>query len=197
MTPAHEFRTGRIDRETIVTVALRLLDEWGFPDLTMRRLAGELGVQPSALYWHFENKQALLAAVAERIVSAAKPSAVPEDPALIARALRTAVLAHRDGAEVVMSTYALTFGAGEASAALRRAFAAHSPARDADLATAAVLQFLLGNATVLQQRLDAVRLGAVTADANAVQVASDAEFALGLAALVRGVVQPGVPPSGI
>ena len=37
------------DNEHIVGVALDLLDRYGLPDLTMRRLATELEVQPSAL----------------------------------------------------------------------------------------------------------------------------------------------------
>ena len=37
--------------------------------LTMRRLGAELGVQPSAIYHHFANKQALLAAVADEILA--------------------------------------------------------------------------------------------------------------------------------
>jgi len=49
-----------------------LLDELGLPDLTMRRLASTLEVQPSALYWHFPNKQALLASVADQIIARAR-----------------------------------------------------------------------------------------------------------------------------
>ena len=45
-----------------------MLDRYGLADLTMRRLATELGVQPSALYHHFPNKQALLAAVADEVL---------------------------------------------------------------------------------------------------------------------------------
>lgn len=80
----------RHDREGIVDVALRLLDAYGLPDLTMRRLASELGVQPSALYWHVESKQALLASLADRIVAEASPAA---DVVGTARALRSALLA--------------------------------------------------------------------------------------------------------
>ena len=64
----------RNTRDGIIDTALRLLEETGLPDLSMRRLASALGVQPSALYWHFENKQSLLAAVAARIVGAAEPA---------------------------------------------------------------------------------------------------------------------------
>ena len=52
-------------------MALQILDEYGLPDLTMRRLAGALDVQASALYWHFPNKQTLLAELANRILARA------------------------------------------------------------------------------------------------------------------------------
>ena len=64
----------RYCREDVVARALEVLDEYGLTDLTMRRLGAELGVQPSALYHHFPNKQSLLAAVADEIlVRGARP----------------------------------------------------------------------------------------------------------------------------
>jgi AcrR family transcriptional regulator len=50
----------RLDREAVLETALRLVDAEGLEALTIRRLAGELGVTPMALYWHFADKQALL-----------------------------------------------------------------------------------------------------------------------------------------
>ena len=52
----------------MLTQAVATLDRYGFADLSMRRLAASLGVQPGALYWHFANKQTLLLAVAEVIL---------------------------------------------------------------------------------------------------------------------------------
>lgn len=67
---------GRITREQILAAAMELLDQRGLPDLTMRKLAAELGIRPSALYWHFPDKQTLLARLADRIIgSAPKPPA--------------------------------------------------------------------------------------------------------------------------
>lgn len=67
---------GRITREQILATAMELLDQRGLPDLTMRKLAAELGIRPSALYWHFPDKQTLLARLADRIVGSA-----PQPPA--------------------------------------------------------------------------------------------------------------------
>ena len=55
-------------REDLVAVALRLLDAHGLADVSMRRVAGELDLQPSALYHHVASKQALLGAVADEVL---------------------------------------------------------------------------------------------------------------------------------
>lgn len=66
---ADELRGGRgrepLSRRRIQEVALRLIDEDGLEALTMRKLGGALGVDPMALYRHFENKEALLDGVTE------------------------------------------------------------------------------------------------------------------------------------
>lgn len=105
-------RPARRSKADLVDAALGILDEQGLPDLTMRRIAEALGVQPSALYWHFPNKQTLLAAVSDRIL---EPSALAPDPAApwsdaavsVASRLRQCLLQHRDGAELVSSSLAM------------------------------------------------------------------------------------------
>src|ERR1700704_1962755 len=62
-------RVSRHTQQDVTRSALSVLDELGLSDLTMRRLASMLNVQPSALYWHFPNKQSLLAAVSDSILS--------------------------------------------------------------------------------------------------------------------------------
>lgn len=52
----------------VVSAALRVLDEQGLENCSMRRVATALGVQPSALYHHVPNKQTLLALMADEIV---------------------------------------------------------------------------------------------------------------------------------
>lgn len=78
----------------------------------MRRLADALGVQAGALYRYFATKQDLLTAMAERMVGGVADAAGPtgdgdwsERVARLARALRTALLAHRDGARVFAGTH--------------------------------------------------------------------------------------------
>ena len=73
----------------------------------MRRLADELGVHASALYWHFQNKQALIDAMAKAISGPFSTDELPDDLPWdswleeIARSWRKMMLSHRDGALVV------------------------------------------------------------------------------------------------
>lgn len=178
----------RHDRDGVVDAALRLLDEVGLADLTMRRLAATLEVQPSALYWHFENKQSLLAAVADRIVAdGVRTIPADADAPTVARGLRTALLARRDGAEVVLSTQALALGAGEAHARLRHALRLTGDAVRADTGATVLLHHLLGHAAIVQQRLQAAALGVVAADVGTEAGAFEAQFDLGIRAIVEGL----------
>lgn len=181
----------RHDRASVVDAALRILDEWGLPELTMRRLAGALGVQPSALYHHVENKQSLLAAVADRIQDAMRPAPSPEvgwyEATLVeAVNVRDALLAYRDGAEVVLSTRALGLGADAAHARLTAALQRGHDPETAGLVATALLHLILGDASLAQQRLQADSLGAV---APGVDDASDPGlvFRLGVELLLSGL----------
>lgn len=173
----------RHDRRSIVDAALHLLDEVGLPDLSMRRLAAVLDVQPSALYWHFDSKQALLAAVADRILERVPADA--SDAHGVARGIRDALFTYRDGAEVVMSSFALGLGADRAHEQLVRVLPDTDPARAAR-STSALLQFVLGHALVVQQRLHAASHGATD---SPMDPASDIEetFDLGVTAFLRGL----------
>jgi TetR/AcrR family tetracycline transcriptional repressor len=48
--------------------AIALADTEGLDAVTIRRLAGDLGVTPMALYWHFRTKDELLAGAADRVL---------------------------------------------------------------------------------------------------------------------------------
>jgi AcrR family transcriptional regulator len=181
----------RHDRDSVVDAALRILDEWGLPELTMRRLAGALEVQPSALYHHFANKQTLLAAVADRIQDAARAAPSPglgwyEATLAEAGNVRDALLAYRDGAEVVLSTRALGLGGDAAHARLTATLARGHDAETATLVATALLHLILGDASLAQQRLQADSLGAVSPDAPD---ASDPGlvFRLGVELLLSGL----------
>lgn len=106
----------RNSRSDIVAAALRVLEAQGLEVCSMRRIAAEVGVQPSALYHHVPNKQALLALMAEEIL--ASVDLRPTEPAAICRSLRRALLGIRDGADVVAAAAAFRTGASEIEARL-------------------------------------------------------------------------------
>lgn len=99
----------RINREQVLTGALELLDEVGLDQLTMRRLAGALGVQNGATYWHFPSKQALLEAMADTLLTGLTEDlgVRPWDGRVteLAHRLRRALLSRRDGARVFSSAF--------------------------------------------------------------------------------------------
>ena len=63
----------RLSRDAILDRALAIADADGVDALSVRRLARELGVTPMALYWHFENKEALLHALGDRLLAGSTP----------------------------------------------------------------------------------------------------------------------------
>lgn len=96
-------------RADVVDGAIALLDAEGLDKLTTRKLGASLNIDGSALYRHFPNKEALLDAVADRLV-AGIDDALPDAPwdeqlVVLAGRLRETLLAHRDGARVVAGTY--------------------------------------------------------------------------------------------
>ncbi|MFF1574217.1 TetR/AcrR family transcriptional regulator C-terminal domain-containing protein [Leifsonia sp. NPDC058292] len=165
-------RPARHSRDDVAQAALRILDDFGLPDLTMRRLAASLDVQPSALYWHFPNKQTLLAEISDRIVShnraALRDDAEWSDRVRAeAAGLRDSLLAFRDGAEVVSSTFALGLGA---TAPLDRLTSAIESGgfdpETARRAAVALVHFVLGHVSHEQQRMQYDSLGVVADHAS-------------------------------
>jgi TetR/AcrR family transcriptional regulator, tetracycline repressor protein len=182
----------RLSRDDVAAEALRILDEDGLPDLTMRRLAAALDVQPSALYWHFASKQDIIAELSDRILARTPAPHAGEDWAesLHARALalRDALLAYRDGAEVVASTLALGLGTVRPRDAFARAIEDAGFAPDTAVrAATALMHFVLGHVSHEQERMQYESLG-VRADAGDDDSAPDFRFGVdlfiaGLAAL--------------
>jgi len=139
-----------------------LLDQVGLPDLTMRRLALELDVQPSALYWHYANKQTLLAEVSNAIVAFTRPAGAADNwqQKVLREALnlRDALLAFRDGAEVVSSTLALGLGASDAVSRIEKSIAL-TDSKLVKAAAESIVFLVLGSVWHEQQRMQANSLG--------------------------------------
>ncbi len=87
-----------LSRDQITKAALRILRKYGFADLSMRRIAAELDAQPSALYWHVQNKQELLVMAAVAILEPCRG----DDVLQLTRSVRAALSSVRDGADVAL-----------------------------------------------------------------------------------------------
>ncbi|WP_436776142.1 TetR/AcrR family transcriptional regulator [Yinghuangia sp. YIM S09857] len=74
-------RSGRpgLSPERIVDGCIALLDEQGPDALTFRRIGAYLGVDPTALYRHFRDKDELVLAVADRLLARSMENFTPSD----------------------------------------------------------------------------------------------------------------------
>ena len=177
----------RYHRADVVDRAVGVLDAYGLADLTMRRLGSELGVQPSALYHHFANKQTLLAAVADEVLARGargpRPAAWDDRVATVCSELRDAMLAYRDGAELVATAYSFGLGATGPYDELVAALA--DGGLDAALVPTAartLLHFVFGHVTDEQTHLQAGSAGAIDD-----QPRESSDFALGLGLVLDGI----------
>lgn len=103
-------RARRFDRDQVIEAALRLLDEGGPAALSVRAVAGALGVLPNALYTYVPDRAALEAALVERVLSEADV-ALLDGPARswrtrverFAVAVRAVLLAHPGAVGLLMT----------------------------------------------------------------------------------------------
>lgn len=65
--------TSGLTREAIVAAAIKLLDGTDLESFSMRNLAKELGVYPTAVYWHIPSRNAVIAAVISEILKDITP----------------------------------------------------------------------------------------------------------------------------
>ncbi len=151
-------------RADILAAARGILMQHSLADLSMRRLATEVGVRPNALYWHFPNKQTLLAALSDDILSGvtAPPDDISTRDALryLAGGMRDSLLAVPDSAEIVSSSWA----SGLASRTVvdqvgRVARAGGLTERDAAGTATAICQLVIGLTIEEQTRAQMERLG--------------------------------------
>lgn len=77
-----------LDADGVVDAALALVEQEGGDALTMRRLASELGVTTTTIYWHVGNRDELVVSVvgrlAERLATAAVTGDTPRQRVLVA-----------------------------------------------------------------------------------------------------------------
>lgn len=178
----------RHHRDDIVECAIRVLDDYGLSSLTMRRLGSELGLQASAIYHHFPNKQALLAAVADEVLARGRrPRTAGAWDGLLVEAcheLRDAMLAYRDGADLVATAYAMGLGAQGPADELEEILSeAGFPEPLVGVGARTLLHFVFGHTFEEQTALQAESAGAI-GDGNADR---GADFHLGLSLVLQGL----------
>lgn len=174
-------------RQDVLDHAVGLLDAHGLAALTMRRLGSELGVRPSAIYHHFESKQALLAAVADELLAGRPPATAGEWPERlieVCAGLREAMLRCTDGADVVATVWAFGMGARAPAAELEVILREEAGLSDelVQVASRALLHYAFGHAFEEQTARQAVRLGAVDRSLDSLP-----DFDLGLQLVIDGL----------
>lgn len=182
-----------LSRAQVVATAVGLLRRYGLGDLTMRRLARELGVAPGALYWHVANKQELLVEVADALLAEIPTPHVGQPPAEalvgLCVAVREALAQVPDAADVVGMAYAVEPGATRALRDLARlVHEAGAPASEREEVAALVVHHILGSVAGQHNR----GLAALAhPDLPPPDVAGEAKaFEVGLAVILRGLARP-------
>jgi TetR/AcrR family transcriptional regulator, tetracycline repressor protein len=175
----------RYRRGDVVARAIDVLDDHGLADLTMRRLGTELGVQPSALYHHFADKQTLLAAVADELLDRADWPVEGEWVDVVAglcATLRDALLAWRDGAELVATVWSFGLGARAPYERLVAALRAGGLEPLAPVAARTLLHYVYGHAVDEQTHLQAAAVGAIDDEPR-----ESSDFEVGLGIVLTGI----------
>src|SRR6266581_5617128 len=86
-----------LTRQRIIRAALRIMDEEGLEAVTMRRIGRELGVEAMSLYNHVRDKEEILDAICEEVLSEFRfpaDQAWAETVRAAAREYRRLLLAH-------------------------------------------------------------------------------------------------------
>ena len=195
-----------LSRSQVVGAAVDLVRRYGLADLTMRRLARELGVAPGAIYWHVDNKQQLLVEVADVLlceIGDPSPDLPPaETVAWLASALREAVAGVPDGPDVVGMACAVDPASIHPLRELSRAVGRLVTGQgERDAVVDLIVHHVLGSVAAEQSRrsvgslnrcatdsADAAEPGGVASAAGAVK-----SFETGLAVILAGLVAPPVP----
>jgi TetR/AcrR family transcriptional regulator, tetracycline repressor protein len=96
----------------VIRGALKLLNEVGLEQLTLRLLARQLGIQAATLYWHFRSKEDLIDEMATLVLAEGSAHLTPGKKsadwtawaATFGTGLRKTLLTYRDGAKMVAGT---------------------------------------------------------------------------------------------
>jgi TetR/AcrR family tetracycline transcriptional repressor len=99
----------KVNRDIVVQAGLKLLNEVGLEELTLRLLAKQLKIQAPTVYWHFKSKEELIDEMATKVLAEGARHLVPAKDsadwsvwaAAFGGGLRKTLVAYRDGARMV------------------------------------------------------------------------------------------------
>jgi len=102
----------KVNRDMVIRAGLKILNEVGLEQLTLRLLGRELKVQAATLYWHFKSKEELIDAMATTVLAEGAAQLIPAKDSpdwrvwagSFGTGLRKTLLAYRDGARMVAGT---------------------------------------------------------------------------------------------
>ncbi|HEM7133514.1 MULTISPECIES: tetracycline resistance transcriptional repressor TetR [Providencia] len=194
----------RLDKETIITAALDLLNEVGMEGLTTRKLAQKLGVEQPTLYWHVKNKRALLDALSVEMLKRHHGHPLPVEGETWQEFLRhnalnfrRALLSYRDGAKVHLGTRPSAEQYATVEKQLQFMIDSGFSLKSGLYAVSAVGHFTLGSVLEQQEHLAAMGERDVEQDGamplllkEAIQIMDNDDgteaFLFGLESLIRG-----------
>lgn len=194
-------------KANVVDGALELLDAEGLDGLTMRKLGAALDVHAGALYRHYPSKEALLDAMADKLLEGVADE-VPDGPweeqlVALAGRYRAALLTHRDGARVVAGTFVNGPNTNAVGvAAVQALCSAGIPAERAGWIVFATMYYVLGHTIEEQAQRELADRGAgastwssdlqddtpyTQARASVLAADPDERFAYGLQLFIDGI----------
>lgn len=102
----------KVNRDMVARAGLKLLNEVGLEQLTLRLLGSELKVQAATIYWHFRSKEELIDEMATIVLAEGAQALIPSRKTTqwtvwartFGTGLRKTLLNYRDGARMVSGT---------------------------------------------------------------------------------------------
>jgi TetR/AcrR family transcriptional regulator, tetracycline repressor protein len=191
-----------LTQEQVVTRAVELLAEAGLQALTLRRLAGELGVSAPTLYWHVRDKRQLLDLMAEALVARAgrrSPAPAHGQPwwdwlAERARLQYRALVSHRDAALVVAGNRPTEASLPEIEQVLASLVAAGFPPIEAGRTVLSIANYVIGCA--VERQAEAARPPDPEREDRLLARIREAGDLPVLTAAMAGLGDPGGPSAG-
>ena len=183
-SPKKTLRYGELDRQLVVSTAMRLAERGGVRSVTVRALATELGLSTTAMYHYVKDKRELLDLIAQATLSAIE---LPQEGSwqqrlrTFARSARKSLL-RVDGIADVLQTYPAEGAARQVDSMLHQlVLDAGVPPRRREAARMLLMVFVMGTVSSEQ---------ALAGLDHDLKVPAELRFEQGLDMVVAGLEAP-------